>query len=284
MKRDTIFYQLFKRSPEIIFSLLPNAPSNAQEYTFSSPAVKETTFTIDGVFSPPDSSGDILFAEVQFQPDQQLDERIFSEVGMYIYRNLETFNDWRIVIVYPSRKMEQTISKMPPELFDSGRIIRIYLDELGNIDQLPTGAALMVLTTLEGAKAITAAKAMLSRSARSVDRRAIMDLVVTIMAYKFKNLSQSEVNNMLGIELQEVRAFREAEEKGRIEGELEGELKGEQKIVLRLLNLKLGRLSAQNRKKVEALDTDRLQELAEALLNFNTPIDLSSWLAGTRNN
>jgi predicted transposase/invertase (TIGR01784 family) len=266
MKRDTIFFQLFTRSPEILFALMPVPPANTEGYTFESIAVKETTFTIDGVFIPPNPSGDIVFAEVQFQRDKKLDERILSESGIYIYRNIETFHDWRIVIIYASRKIEQISSKMPPELFESGRITRIYLDELGPIDQLSAGPALMVLTTIEGDNAVAQAKRMLERSMESAERGAIIDMVVTIMAYKFKELNQDEVNKMLGIELKDVRAFRETFEDG------------ERNIVLRQLSKKFGDLSVLDRERVEALDADRLQELADALLNFAAPSDLVGWL------
>jgi hypothetical protein len=47
------------------------------------------------------------------------------------------------------------------------------LDELGLIDQLPTGPALMVLTTKEGENAVTEAKGILERSMESAERDAI---------------------------------------------------------------------------------------------------------------
>jgi predicted transposase YdaD len=39
------------------------------------------------------------------------------------------------------------------DLLASGRIVRVYLDELGAIRELPIGLGLMVLTTLEGDEA-----------------------------------------------------------------------------------------------------------------------------------
>jgi predicted transposase YdaD len=86
------------------------------------------------------------------------------------------------------------------------------------------------------------------------------------MAYKFKELNRDEVNKMLGIELKDVRAFRETFEDG------------ERNIVLRQLSKKFGDLSVLDRERVEALDADRLQELADALLNFAAPSDLVGWL------
>ncbi|MEM8543583.1 MAG: DUF2887 domain-containing protein, partial [Cyanobacteria bacterium P01_H01_bin.119] len=46
MRRDSIFYKLFQRSPTLLFELLPAPPANAQAYRFDSVAVKEPRFEI----------------------------------------------------------------------------------------------------------------------------------------------------------------------------------------------------------------------------------------------
>jgi predicted transposase/invertase (TIGR01784 family) len=107
MRRDSIFYQLFRQFPALLFELLPQPPDRANEYIFESVEVKETSFRMDGVFLPPDPSGIVYFCEVQFQPDEMLYERIDSERSIYIYRNRERFFDWGAVVIYPSRSVEQ---------------------------------------------------------------------------------------------------------------------------------------------------------------------------------
>jgi predicted transposase YdaD len=52
MKQDTIFYQLFKRSPTLLFELLANFPPQAASYRFDSVEVKETAFRADDSASP----------------------------------------------------------------------------------------------------------------------------------------------------------------------------------------------------------------------------------------
>ena len=93
MRRDTIFYQLFRQSPSLLFELISQPPDNAQQYIFDSIEVKETAFRLDGVFIPPDPSGIIYFCEVQFQPDELLYERMFSEISIYSYRQRNTFSE-----------------------------------------------------------------------------------------------------------------------------------------------------------------------------------------------
>jgi predicted transposase/invertase (TIGR01784 family) len=149
MRRDTIFYQIFQQFPTLLFDLLSNPPNDAARHTFDSVEVKETSFRIDGVFLPPNNSGLVYFCEVQFQPDELLYERIVSEVGIYVYRNRERFTDWRALVIYPTKSVEQSNLETVGEMLASGRIQRVYLDELGSIETLPVGLGLMVLTTLE---------------------------------------------------------------------------------------------------------------------------------------
>lgn len=84
------------------------------------------------------------------------------------------------------------------------RVHRIYLNELGEMAQLPLGVALMVLTTLPENQAAIEARNLLARSQQELlpeTSRAIMEMVTTIMVYKFRNLSRQEVEAMLGITL-----------------------------------------------------------------------------------
>ncbi|ODG98991.1 hypothetical protein A4S05_06545 [Nostoc sp. KVJ20] len=81
MKRDSIYYQIFKRFPRLLFELVDNPPLQGQNYRFESLEVKETAFRIDGVFLPPENATSkvIFFAEVQFQRDEALYHRFFTE-------------------------------------------------------------------------------------------------------------------------------------------------------------------------------------------------------------
>lgn len=50
--------------------------------------------------------------------------------------------------------------------------------------------------------------------AQQQSEQAIIDLVMTIIVYKFSNLSREEIQAMFGLNLEEPRAIREAEEEG----------------------------------------------------------------------
>ena len=106
----------------------------------------------------------------------------------------------------------------------------------------------------------------------------IIDLITTIVMYKFEQLSQREVEEMLGITLKETRVYREIKQEGREEGREEGRQEGEKSLILRLLNRKVGELSPEVRQNVENLSIEQLENLGEALLDFNSMVDLENWL------
>jgi predicted transposase/invertase (TIGR01784 family) len=273
MRRDTIFYQLFQQSPTLLFELLPQPPANAAQYTFEAVEVKETGFRMDGVFLPPDVCGIVYFGEAQFQKDELLYERMLAEISIYVYRNRERISDWQAVVIYPSRSIEQSNPDMVREFLASGRIVRVYLDELGEIEALPIGVGLMVLTTLEGDAAKTEAKAAIDRSGGDLD---IIEMIAKIIVYKFNSLSRDEVNVMLGIELQQTRVYQEAKAEGKAEGQEIG-LQRERSLIVKLLNRKLGSFSPQLLDRVNSLQFDRLESLGEDLLDFTSIADLEAW-------
>ncbi|MGF1497831.1 MAG: DUF2887 domain-containing protein, partial [Elainellaceae cyanobacterium] len=105
MRRDAIFYQIFKRFPSLFFELIGEPPSRAQGYRFESVELKEPNFRIDGVFLPSENAQPrvIFFAEVQFQKDQTLYHRFFCELFIYLYRNQGEYDDWYGVLIFPQQ-------------------------------------------------------------------------------------------------------------------------------------------------------------------------------------
>jgi predicted transposase/invertase (TIGR01784 family) len=287
MRRDSIFYKLFQQFPTLLFQLLATPPTNADAYRFDSVAVKEPKFEIDGVFLPPENEGAgiVYFCEVQFQKDEQLYERVFAESSLYFYRNRGRFSDWQAVIIYPSRSIEQNDIHPHRSLLNGEQVHRVYLDELGDIHQLPVWIALMVLTTLEENQAAEAARDLLTRTREEVNEqgsRAIIEMITTIMVYKFEQLSRMEVESMLGITLKETRVYREIKEEGREEGREEGWEEGREEatvnLVIRLLTKRFGEISGEIRSSIADLPLPVLEDLSEALLDFTSLADLRAWL------
>jgi flagellar biosynthesis/type III secretory pathway protein FliH len=87
-----------------------------------------------------------------------------------------------------------------------------------------------------------------------------------------------------GIEKGLLQGLLQGREEGREEGREAGLLQGlerEQALALRLLRRKLGTVSPEAEAAVRTLTHERLEELADALLDFATPDDLTRWLDQT---
>jgi predicted transposase/invertase (TIGR01784 family) len=227
MKRDSIYYQIFKRFPRLLFELVNDPPQQAQNYRFESVEVKETAFRIDGVFLPPvgATAKIVFFAEVQFQKDEGLYHRFFTESMMYLNRNRSEYDDWFCVVIFPSRSLEPSDKKTHRMFLNSDQVQRIYLDELGEANQQPIGINLMQLTIASEEEIAEQARLLIERvqleETETLPKTEIVDIITTIAVYKFSSLSREEVEAMLGLTLEQTRVYQEAKAEGREEQKAE---------------------------------------------------------------
>ncbi|MBG1268803.1 Rpn family recombination-promoting nuclease/putative transposase [Nostoc sp. WHI] len=260
MKTDIIFYRLFQEFPDIFFELIGNPPEQASLYQFSSVEIKQTAFRIDGVFLPiQGSENQIYFVEVQFQTDSGIYSRLISEICLYLRQN-QPSNDWGAVVLYPNRNIDTGDIKHYREFFTSGRIRRIYLDELGEAASLPIGIATAKLVIATEDIAIAQARELIHRTNSEISslqkQQQLLQFIETILAYKFPTMSREEMEQMFGLsELKQTRfyqeAFQEGVEQGKVQGieqgikqgivqgeirgQVRGELKGKLKAVSAML-------------------------------------------------
>jgi predicted transposase YdaD len=206
---------------------------------------------------------------------------------LFLHRHSVRYDDWFGVIIFGSRNLEPSNLYIHRSLLATNQVHRVYLDELGDVQDKPLGLGLMLLTVKEDEEAVAAAQYLLSQVQVQADA-AIIDLVTTIILYKFGNLTQEEIITMLGLDLEEPRALRDAREKGkeegRIEGKEEGRVEGEKLIVVKLLNRRLGVVIPDELlSQVQELSLEQIENLGEALLDFASVADLERWLAQNTN-
>jgi predicted transposase/invertase (TIGR01784 family) len=269
MRRDTLFYRIFQEFPELLFQLTGDPPQNAAEYRFNSVAVKEPTFTIDRVFQPLvlDGTGTMYLAEVQMQPDQRLCERTFAELFALFYRSRELYNDWQCVMIYLSRSTEQRITYPYRALLNSDQVQIIYLDELGNIRDLPLIVSLAVLTTVPPNKAPAEARDILARAKEQPQQyEAILELVTRVISYMFLDQSPQEIDKMLDIQFEETRVYKDTFAKGNLN------------MVIKQLERRCGQLGIELVRGITTLSVEQLEELGYALPDFKKVEDLEDWL------
>lgn len=280
MKTDSIFYRIFQTDPGILFELLGQSPDLAQQYQFSSVEIKQVAFRFYGVLLPKPDAPDktVWFVEVQLQDDTEFYNRLFGEIYLYLRLYPQTA-DYQTVVLFRDRSLEPDNQYLYRANLSSDQVHRIYLDDLSDIPTNSLGLGLMQLILAGTNDTVSQAQALLAKT-RDQDQTdskiaAIIELIETIVVYKFPQLSREEIERMLGLsELRETRVYQEALQEGRQEGRQEGE----QLLVLRQLARRLGKVPPNAEARIQALDLARLEALGEALLDFSVPEDLERWL------
>jgi predicted transposase YdaD len=117
--------------------------------------------------------------------------------------------------------------------------------------------------TLEGETAIAAAK---QAFAQGQGNRDIMEMVATIMVYKFTQLTRAEVDAMLGVTLQETRVYQEAKAEGKLA------------MLSMLLSQRFGALPQSMIDRLAELSIEQLEALGTQLFNFTQLTDVMAWL------
>jgi predicted transposase/invertase (TIGR01784 family) len=294
LKTDSVFYRIFQASPGILFELLGQSPELAQGYSFESVEIKQVAFRLDGVLLPaldaPDQT--VWFIETQMQDDLEFYHRFFAQIHLYLKLHPKTY-DWQSIVIFTSHNIEPKNLRLHRTLINSEQVHRVYLEDFSNTSTESIGIGLMQLIIADTMNAISKAKDLLSKteplSKTDAKFSAIMELIETIIVYKFPSLSREEIEKMLGLsELRQTKVYQEALEEGREEGIVMGEQRGEQSgavkearsLILRQLARRVGSIPATLETQVQALDLPRLEALGEALLDFSAVGDLTEWLRG----
>ncbi|MDD5037281.1 MAG: Rpn family recombination-promoting nuclease/putative transposase [Methylococcaceae bacterium] len=281
MKTDTLFYRLFKQQPSLLFELTSLQVPHPEGYRFQSVEIKQTAFRIDGVFLPPaeETGSPLVFAEVQYRKDTKIYSRLFSEALLYL-RQHEPPQDWRAVVIFPNESADPGVSVHHLEFFESGRLQRLYLENLPANERDSLGSDLLRLVMIGDEQAIACVERLKHRirGQPAPMRREWMELLETILVYKWPRLTRDEVRQMLGdvlnVELKQTRfyqdVFAEGRQEGQQEGRQEGRQEGEQVLLLRQLKRRFGPLPEGVEQRLAQATTDQLERWAERVLEAPT--------------
>ena len=289
MKTDTLFYRLFQRAPKLALELLGLDYAN-DSYCFSSEELKQTAFRIDGLLKPltTDPEQPLIFIEVQYQPDHDFYGRLFSEITLYLYLNKPKRN-WLALVIYPNRSIEKSTSIEFLPFLNSPQLQRIYLEDYQNRSDLSPTLEFIRLIASDKQQTITRAKELADRLDK-IDLDGL-DFIETILVYKLPHLSREEIKKMLAlneVELRQTRFYQEVSAEGRQEGKQEGLQEGKQLECILLLSRQLRRkfgLQPQLENSLHdliSLPLEKLEDLADALLDFKAVTDLEIWLVDHR--
>ncbi|MCC3492459.1 MAG: Rpn family recombination-promoting nuclease/putative transposase [Microcoleus sp. PH2017_16_JOR_D_A] len=241
MKTDTIFYSLFQEFPSFFFELIDRPPEEAAAYEFTSREIKQLAFRIDGLFLPTTEAPEKPFylAEVQFQPDPDLYYRIFGELFLYL-RQYKPVNPWRVVVIYPSRRIEHEQMLQFQELLTSQRVQRIYLDELPEAADRSLGVKIVKLVIEPAETAAEQARQSIAMARQQLSDpsvlRDLINLIETIIVYKLPQKSREEIATMLNLsELRQTRFYQEVKQEGLEEGLEQGGQQAKLEAIRRMI-------------------------------------------------
>jgi predicted transposase YdaD len=268
---DKLFYWLFQHQPDRILPLLPDLPADARGYRFSAPVLKEREYRLDGLFLPPPERPElpVLILEAQMAADAGFLRRLYAETARLLQQE-PGIERWRVVVLCPSRELH---------FGDPAPVAEFVEQRVQWIELLPAAAN-------PTAPALVQALALRARVAGSRQAAEIDDVIAAILVARFNGRSILELCAMGGITLDDFTqsiAYREIFGRGEAQGEARGvalgQFQGEAKVTLRLLSRRCGPLSAEQESVIRSLPLERLEALAESLLDFEGMADLHAWLA-----
>jgi predicted transposase/invertase (TIGR01784 family) len=246
VKTDTIFYQLFQNFPSIFFELIGQPTTDPSNYQFTSPEVKQKSFRFLPVAKSPELP--IYFVEVQFQKKTKFYSRLFAEIFLY-FNQYDHDLEWYAIVIYRRRSLETPAPRQYRELMEQ-RVRRIYLDEIGETAEQYIGVSLVQLIVESKQKTPEFARNLINKARQeltdNVIQQQVIELIETVVLYKFPNLSREELEAMLRLsEIKQTRVYQEALQEGREEGREEGKLEAKLEMipVLRELGLSIEQIA-----------------------------------------
>jgi hypothetical protein len=244
-------------------------PEMAQGYQFSSAEIKELAFRFDGIFLPDTTDKFIWFMEVQFHKVEQFYRQFITEIMLYLNQYAPP-QDWRAVAIFPNRNTEPAKSIHYQELFHASRLQVVYLNEI-EAESPYVGLVKLIMTPED--RVIPPAQELVIKHGQV---SGLLEFVETILAYKLKNLTREEIAAMFTLgDLKQTRVYQDAYREALQVGETRGELR----TILRQLNRKFSTLSPELINQISTLSIERLDNLADAVLDMQTLDDLVQWLA-----
>ena len=282
MQSDHWFYGLFQSAPDLITLLLPSATQpfasldpdapGDRLYRFEAPELKAVAHRLDGVLWPRlaeagSPSQPVVLLELQMHSKPGFLHRL----GAQCFRFLQLHPHVRhlaVVVGVPHGRLRLAPASLPQQLqWFSDQVLWLNLEQLARQPDLDPLVHLLTLPVLPAAD-------LGSRARQILDRRPdLLSAVLPMLIERLPTLSREDIMRIAGIPSSNLRHTRAAQEW--IE---EGRQEGEAAFCLRLLNRRCGPLSETTTAQIQALPLLHLEALAETLLDFSGPADLSAWL------
>jgi predicted transposase YdaD len=186
-----------------------------------------------------------------------------------------------VVVVVPHRRLNLGPAQLPQQL--QAFVDQVHWLSLERMSRQSDLDPLLNLLTLP----VRPLAELRPSTERILEQRPdLSSAVFTILVERFPHLTREAIMEIVTIPAKELRHTRAAQQwiaEGRQEGRQEGEARGRAAeaatVTLRQLNRRCGPLSESTTAEIQGLPLEQLEALAEALLDFSGPADLTAWLA-----
>jgi predicted transposase YdaD len=292
---DKLFFWLFQDRTERLQPLVASLLPDMDGYSFTAPVIKEREVRPDGLFLPPVEQlqeKPALIMEAQMASDPEFFLRLYNESCLLLrhqYRQGQPVRHWRVLVFCPSRELNFG-DPVPVAEFLRERVLWIELapDRMPHMApplQKALGLLLLPEEELPASSAAIRQQAAATPLANELD-----DVIAAILLSRFNGRSITEICAMGGITLDDFtnsvaykeifgRGLEEGQQKGREEGRQEGRQAEAAAMTLRQLKHRCGSLTPEQATRIQTLPLADLEALADALLDFQGPADLTAWLA-----
>ena len=293
MNTDRWYYRVFQSAPDLIRALLPNSGGSTssvglepedpgdRHYRFEAPELKELNHRLDSVLWPRENTGyaetgspefPVVLLEVQMHRDPGFHHRLAAQTYRFLQQHPQVVY-WTVLVITPHDRLDLGPTEAL-RLFLEQQVRWLSLEELSREPDLDPLLNLLTLPTRP--------KSELEGSTRQIlaSRPDLSTVVLAMLVQRFPELTEEQIMVIAGIPLEEIRHTRAVQD-WLAEGRQEGEVREAAKMTLRLLNRRCGPLSEATTAQIQALPVDKLEALADALLDFQGPADLAAWLAAT---
>jgi predicted transposase/invertase (TIGR01784 family) len=233
VRSDEIFYRVFKESPTTYFELIGVPAETAANYKYTAEELKHAGLRLDGLFVPTRPEAPVHFVEAFTYKTQHAYSNLLAKVFLW----LDTHNplqEWRAGVIFLSRALEPNSTGPYQELLESGRIRRVFLEELAEPGADQIGLGILELIACPAAATLSKAKLWVERvrgAKQSItERRRLVELIEIVVLGRLPNLARKELKQMLQlVDYRESKVFAEGVEEGIQKGIEKGIEKGMEK-------------------------------------------------------
>ncbi|MEL7417682.1 MAG: Rpn family recombination-promoting nuclease/putative transposase [Cyanobacteria bacterium J06555_3] len=225
------------------------------------------------------SSDVVLHLEFQTQPDEAIPFRM-ADYRLRVHRRYPN-KDMRQLVIYLKstgsdlvRQNVFTISGMRHEF----EVIRLWEQPTADLLRFPGLLPLAILgRTDDRTQTLREIGSLIDNLG---DRREQSNIAAATSLLAGLVLKKDVISAVLREEImQDSVIYQDIKAQGVLEGVREGKQLGKADLVLRLLKRRIGEVEANDETRINILSEEQLEALGEALLDFSSYDELSSWLA-----